>query len=1716
MKLVFSNELSLTPFLVNIRHSMKGPCMRCRGLCLLLLLCSFAVQAQTVNICNHTDQVEEAILSVIPGDNCATVTTTQLSGIKSLSLNSKGITALKLGDFDGLTGITDIHLRDNELVSLPSGIFAGLTNLQRTDLSHNPLPSLPADLFAGLTNLQRINLSHNRLSSLPADLFAGLTNLQRINLWANELSSLPSGIFAGLTNLQRIDLEANKLSSLPSGIFAGLTNLQWIDLWANALSSLPADLFAGLTNLQRINLSFNDLRSIPANLFDHIISGASLDFQVHVNPNLICLPASILNHKFVNVSPKLPPCELTVTLGLLPVSISENGGISTVTATLNRVSSAPTTITVSVAPTAPATTSDYTLSTNRTLTIAAGATGSTGVVTITGMDNSVYAPDKTVTVRGSATNPQGVADPPDVMLMITDDDEAPEVTLLLTPALISENAGVSTVMATLNRVSSAPTMITILASPAPPATTSDYTLSTNRTLTIAAGATGSTGVVTITGVDNSADAPDKTVTVRGSATNPQGMTGPKDVTLTILDDDEAALRITLTAKPSSVMESALGTPMTVTAAMNAVRTEVTPVTLSVDSGTAMSGIDFVAVDAFSITIAANSTTGTGMFTLTPIDDVLDELDETIRVTGSTSVNGITITQDEVVILDDDQPVSLSIQDLTVLEDVGVARVQIDVTPAAPTALTVTYATIAQTATAGSDYESTTGTLSIPAGSTTAGIAIPILDDRFMESTETFLVRLSDAMLGQSEATVTIEDNDTYRLRAEGTSVLESAGEVTFAVTLDAPNPVQAVEVAYETLDGSAMAGTDYLRQQGTLVFPVGEVRREVSVPVIDDTMEEMEETFRLRLSNPEHALLSNFEATGTIRDDDALPVVNVTSSVTVREDAGSVRFAVTLSRALPGRDTEVGFTVPGETAIASLDYRVRTASPLRFLSGQTTQFVDIDIIEDEILEGEETFRVVLTDVRHGVLDQSEGRGTIIDNEDAVTVQIGDVVVGESDRAAVFPVTLSGVLGRGVTLAYTSEDETAQAGQDYEAVAGELRFAAGARHQQIRVPILNDLEEEDEETFLVRLNGNAWGVELTDNEARGTIEDDDDPITVSILDGRATEGSGVLLMPVRLSRASLEVVSVRFASSDASARAGSDYEASRGIVIFERGSTQGRIIMEVLEDLEVEPEETFQVTLSGATNATIARGVGTGTILDDEGDVRVSIARVTVSGSAAEFEVGLSAPSSSAVTVSYTTEDGSAKEGEDYEPRMGEITLSPGEVHRKVRVTLLARDPARTAKAFSLVLLSAVNAELHQVRKDAVLKEEIEKSVLEAYVSRMLRTSVSHVVEALSGRAEGIAQCRVSTLSLLRYGTWRPSPGELFSGCGARFRQGGWSIWGQGAFTRLRGTDGALSLRSEITTVMVGADHEWSGGWMAGVLAAHSLGDGLYDIPSQSGRSSSQLTGLYPYVSYQKGAGMQAWLLLGLGHGDAEVDALESSVGSGLVALGLTGILVGARTGQLGYEVDVFMAAADVEESSRLWVRRVRAGVEGRLRWGSGIQPYAEAALRHDSGEAETGLGLELGGGVQWAPPERRVRAKVSGRRLVLHTAEGLQECGLMAALEYGDPRGLGATAQVRPMWGAVYGGDLWREDALLHAGQRRADQRVEVELGYGTQLSKAENVGKSLVGMRMYPTGREYRIGYNLRIQQGLQLTVATTARTVELNGPPRSYAVSAHMNLQW
>ena len=292
---------------------------------------------------------------------------------------------------------------------------------------------------------------------------------------------------------------------------------------------------------------------------------------------------------------------------------------------------------------------DYATVSDLTITIKAGTASADGTFTLTPTDDDLAEGSETISVAGSS----------DVTvtgdeITLTDDEELPTAALVLTPATITEDGGTSTVTATLTGASSEAVTLTVAAQAVTPAVADDFTLSAAKTLTIAAGATSSTGAVTITAVDNAVDAADKKVKVSATASGGHGVAAPAAKTLTLSDDDAEPTGITLSVNPTQVTENVPTAPtVTVTAAVNGTTRYVDEKTVAVAVGasadTATEGTDYATVGALSIAIAAGAASGTTSFTLDPTEDDLDEGDEAISVSGTTP--GVTVSGTQLTIGD---------------------------------------------------------------------------------------------------------------------------------------------------------------------------------------------------------------------------------------------------------------------------------------------------------------------------------------------------------------------------------------------------------------------------------------------------------------------------------------------------------------------------------------------------------------------------------------------------------------------------------------------------------------------------------------------------------------------------------------------------------------------------------------------------------------------------------------------------------------------------------------------------------------------------------------------------------------------------------------------------------------------------------------------------------------------------------------------------------
>jgi uncharacterized repeat protein (TIGR01451 family) len=213
-----------------------------------------------------------------------------------------------------------------------------------------------------------------------------------------------------------------------------------------------------------------------------------------------------------------------------------------------------------------------------------------------------------------------------------------------------------------------------------------------------------------------------------------------------------------------------------------------------------------------------------------------------------------------------------------------------------------------------------------------------------------------------------------------TTVEEQNKTISVTVALDAPNLAGAVVVAYQSTDeGTAQADSDYTPVNGVISIPAGQTSVTFALPLLDDLMDEDDETILLALSNPSGAALgANATLTLTILDNDAVPVLSL-AHTSIGESAESVSFVVALN--VPsGRTVTAIANTSNVTAIAYEDYIPLVNHLITIPPGQTTAIVTVQLINDGTPEGTEQFALGLSSPVNASLLSSLGAVTISDDD----------------------------------------------------------------------------------------------------------------------------------------------------------------------------------------------------------------------------------------------------------------------------------------------------------------------------------------------------------------------------------------------------------------------------------------------------------------------------------------------------------------------------------------------------------------------------------------------------------------------------------------------------------------------------------------------------------------------------------------------------------------
>ena len=595
----------------------------------------------------------------------------------------------------------------------------------------------------------------------------------------------------------------------------------------------------------------------------------------------------------------------------------------------------------------------------------------------------------------------------------------------------------------------------------------------------------------------------------------------------------------------------------------------------------------------------------------------------------------------------------------------------------------------------------------------------------------------------------------------------------------------------------------------------------------------------------------------------------------------------------------------------------------------------------------------------------------------------------------------------------------------------------------------------------------------------------------------------------------------------------------------------------IRDVESGEQAAIEYAASGVQAGHRVRGPATLAVADAEAD--------ETAGASLDFAVTLSRALQGPVTVAYATADGTASAGEDYAAANGTLRFAPGQTRKTVAVAVLDDDRDEGAETLTLTLSNASGA---LILDDTATGTIVNTDPMpRAWLARFGRSVAGQVIEAVGDRLRGSrgSGVEMTVAGQPVGGGLRPAGGDAPDrGAGYETRMAGGrdlltgssfaltgetragdavALWGRGALARFDGREGDLSVDGEVASVMLGAD--WTRDrWTAGVLVSRSEGAGGYR-GGGAGKVETALTGIYPYGRYMASDRVTLWGVAGYASGEmtlrpADAAAIRTDMDLAMGAVGVRGVAIEAPEAG-GIELAVMSDAMAVRTASekaaglraaRADANRLRLGLEGAWRGlavgaAGALVPRLEIGLRRDGGDAETGFGLDLGGGLAWSDPARGIAAEVSGRALLSHRARGFRDRGISASFTWQPGADRGPSVRLIRAVGAPASGGM---DALLgretlaglaaDSGNEIENRRLELRLGYGFAAIGGRFTATPELGLGLANRRREYSLGWRLDLAESgpaaFGLRLEATRREPAGDGAGPEHGVGLGIAARW
>ena len=1072
---------------------------------------------------------------------------------------------------------------------------------------------------------------------------------------------------------------------------------------------------------------------------------------------------------------------------------------------------------------------------------------------------------------------------------------------------------------------------------------------------------------------------------------------------------------------------------------------------------------------------------------------------------------------------------LSVEDAEAHEADGEMEFTVRLEPHGLGIVRVDYATAdgtgSKAARAGSDYTETSGTLTFNSLDTERTVSVPILDDAHEDTGETFTLTLSnpdgaELRSGEREATGTIHNSEIQPLTAsfEGVPAAhDGEGGFRFRVAFS-----EDIGISYRSLREDAFAVTGGRVTRGarvddrrdlfemtvepdgggavTIELPAGrECGVSGAICTTGENRRQLTNSPSATVAGPPDERRTNTAATGapaiggTPRVGETLTAS--TSGIADADGLDDARFAHQWMRA----DADIpGATGPTYTAVAADEGR-----RLKVRVGFTDDAGHAESLASGATDAVAARSAPLTASFQAMPAEHRGEGGLH-----------------------FRVAFSEDIG----ISYRSLREDAFAVSGGRVTGGRR---VDDRRDLFRVTVRPDSDGDVTITLPAGRECGVSGAICTKGENRRQLTNSPSatvtgPVGISVADARVEEGDGaVLAFLVTLSRAAGGTVAVDYATANGSAHAGDDYRAASGTLKFRAGESSKTVEVAVFDDSHDEGEETLTLRLSNASSGRVTDGEATGTIKNTDPLPRALLARF---GRTAAVQVVEQVEA----RLEASREPGFRGRVAGRELRRGmERDIALGLIRRLGGAAGVGRGVAGVGASGPMGGASGPmgmapgmggvpgSMGLTGPMGDASGPMGMAGPMGGASGPMGLTgpmggaTGSMGMAGPMGGGPMGMAADGgdgwLSGRGFLEMGL---GGGDVLTGSAFTLnresgrRGGALSLWSRGARARYSGREGALSLGGDVSTTMFGADYA-KGPLVVGLSLSNTRGLGEYSGPG-SGRMLSSVTGLYPWLGYRATDRITVWGVTGYGVGGMLLTpgggpALESGLSTAMAAAGARGELVGGGRGNgfaLAFKADALWAGTGIDGvdgpegrlvATSAAVTRVRTGLEGSRGFTLGgalsLRPSVEVGLRHDGGDAETGAGVDVGGGLVASHASSGLAVDVRVRTLLVHEAEGFRERGVSLSLSWNPTPStpLGLTARLVPSWGgqATGGADaLWGRETMAGLGAPgglASGNRLDAELGYGLPVGR-RFVGTPRFGLRTSEMGRDYRLGYGLGV----------------------------------